>query len=103
MKKLNCWEFMKCGKGPSGNGNGKCAVCPVAANSLADGANGGINGGRICWIIAEAYSNGEVKCSKLHRDSSCFSCRFRYRVMLEEGLLNVCKATGSFLAMSDSG
>ena len=99
MGKLNCWEFMKCGKGPSGNG--KSDICPVAVKTEADMLNGGVNGGRICWIIADTCSNGGVKCSDLHRESSCFSCEFRYKVTAEEGLLNVCKATGTFLATSD--
>jgi hypothetical protein len=97
MIKYNCWEFMKCGKGPSENGNGKSSSCPVATKTLADGLNEGTNGGRICWVIAETYDNGEVKCSDLHRKDSCFQCEFRYKVTIEEGLLNICKATGKFL------
>ena len=97
MNKLNCWEFMKCGKGLSKNGNGKCNSCPVASETSGNALNGGINGGRICWIIAETCDNGEVQCSDLHRKDSCFQCEFRYKVMMEEGLLNVCKATGLLL------
>ena len=97
MKKLNCWEFMKCGKGPSMNGKGKCNSCPIANSTLADGLNGGINGGRICWIIAETCGNGKVQCSDFHRKNSCFSCEFRFKVTIEEGLLSICKATGQFL------
>ena len=100
MNKLNCWEFMKCGKGPSGNDKGKPNSCPIATESFANTLNGGINGGRICWIIAEACCNNEVKCSDFHRKASCFSCEFRYKVTMEEGLLNVCKATGKFLENS---
>ena len=77
MKKPNCWEFMRCGKGPSRDGKGKCNSCPVANNTSANGLNSGINGGRICWIIAESCDNGKVQ--------------------IEEGLLNICKATGQFL------
>jgi hypothetical protein len=99
MKKRNCWEFMKCGRGIGGDNND---VCPVAAEKLADGLNEGVNGGRLCWVIAEACCNNEVKCSELHRKSSCFSCEFRFKVNTEEGLLNVCKATGEFLAATDS-
>lgn len=91
---------MKCGRGPSDSGNGQSRVCPVAEKVLADGANGGANGGRICWIIAETCDDGAVQCSALHRKTSCFSCEFRYKVMAEEGLLNVCKATGFFLEVS---
>ncbi len=100
MKKINCWEFMKCGNGLSSNGNGKCGRCPVADQTMADGSNGGKNGGRICWIIAESCDEGEVKCSDVYRKSSCFSCEFRFKVMVEEGMLNVCNATGSYLELS---
>jgi hypothetical protein len=99
VKKLNCWEFMKCGKGPSGNGNSKAGICPVATETSANALNGGSNGGRICWIVSETCCNGKVKCSDLHRTSSCFSCEFRYKVTMEEGLLDVCKNTGSLLGI----
>lgn len=100
MNKPNCWEFMKCGKEPGGVNAGKSGACPVAKEALADGLNGGINGGRICWIIAEKYCTEEIKCSGLHRKSSCYSCEFRYKVTIEEGLLNVCQTTGVFLSNS---
>ena len=88
---------MKCGKGLSKTGKGKCNSCPVASETSGNALNGGINGGRICWIIAETCCNGDVSCSDLHRKDSCFSCEFRYKVTMEEGLLNVCKATGLLL------
>ncbi len=101
MSKFNCWEFKKCGKGPSGNGNSIPGTCPVANEIAANTLNGGINGGRICWIIAESRNDGEIKCSALHRTTSCFSCEFRYKVLMEEGLVNVCKDTGTLLKISD--
>ncbi len=98
MNKLNCWEFMKCGKVPGRDNKGKSGVCPVAAEASADGLNEGLGGGRLCWVVADVCCNGKVKCSDLHRETSCFSCQFRYKVIQEEGLINVCKATGEFLA-----
>ncbi|MBI4682587.1 MAG: hypothetical protein HY757_05750 [Nitrospirae bacterium] len=97
-KKYNCWEFMKCGKGP-GTGNTKqSGICPVVDNTAANGLNGGVNGGRMCWLIAETKCCGEVKHSNQNRSDPCFSCEFRYKVMAEEGLLEVCNTTGEFLA-----
>jgi hypothetical protein len=93
---------MKCGKGPSGNGNGKHRSCPISAETSANTLNGGVNGGRICWIIAENCRNSKVKCSELSRMDPCFSCEFRYKVFAEEGLLSVCRATASFLNHSPS-
>ena len=101
MKKNNCWEFMKCGKGPMGDNIDKSGVCPVADETSAHDLNKGVNGGRICWIIAEVCCNNKIQCSDLQRKSSCFSCEFRYKVTQEEGLINVCKATGEFLARHD--
>jgi hypothetical protein len=95
--KYNCWEFMKCGKGIGGAKTGEEGVCPVAAESVAHGLNGGINAGRICWVVAGNGLKGKVKCSDSHGEHHCFQCEFRYKVTMEEGLLNVCKATGALL------
>ena len=102
MNKTNCWDYMKCGKGPEGDKAERCGTCPIVNETLAHGLNGGINGGRICWIVVENTCIDEVKCSRLHRKSSCFSCEFRYKVMVEEGLLNVCKTTGVLLGSSNA-
>ena len=102
-KKLNCWEFMKCGKGTEPAHADKPNVCPVAAEASADGLNRGLNGGRICWVIAEERCKDKIKCSGLHHDSSCFSCEFRHKVMAEEGLIKVCKSTGVFLFWLEAG
>ena len=97
MKKYNCWEFMKCGKCPSKNGN-KSSICPVASETSANGLNGGIDGGRLCWVITADGCMDKVKCSDLHQGDFCYQCEFRYKVKNEEGLLNVCKSTGIFLS-----
>lgn len=99
-KKINCWDFMKCGKGPGGSRVEEAGICPIAEETMADGLNGGENGGRICWIIAENCCIEDVSCSEFHRKTSCFSCEFRYKVTMEEGLLNVCQTTGVLLASS---
>lgn len=92
---------MKCGRGPAGDKTHKSEVCPVANEGSAHDLNKGVNGGRICWIIAEVCCNNKIKCSDLQHNSSCYSCEFRYKVTQEEGLINVCKATGEFLARHD--
>jgi hypothetical protein len=93
---------MKCGKGPSDNGNGKSDICPIAFENSANGLNGGTNAGRICWIIANNGCKGKVKCSDLHRENSCFQCEFRYKVIMEEGLLKTCIATGILLSKHET-
>lgn len=100
MSKLNCWEFMKCGKEIGTDKNGKQDVCPIASEKSADGLNGGVNGGRICWVIADLCCEKSIQCSDKKRKDPCFSCEFRFKVMMEEGMLNVCKATGSLLQIA---
>lgn len=102
MDKLNCWEFMKCGKEPHGAHLKGSAPCPVAVESSAHGLNGGINGGRICWVINDILRQCDVNCSHVHHQSSCFSCEFRYKVTADEGLINVCRDTGSLLNRSEN-
>jgi hypothetical protein len=97
MNKLNCWEVMKCGKGPGGDNTDTLGICPVATEASANGLNGGINGGRICWVIATTSYNGKVKCYNSRQISSCFNCKFHNKVMTEEGLLNLCRTSGFFL------
>jgi hypothetical protein len=96
--KLNCWEFKKCGKEPGGAKLGEHDVCPAATEAAANTLNGGTNGGRICWIIAHSKYCGKVKCSDMQTENSCFQCEFRYKVMMEEGLINTCNATGILLS-----
>ncbi|KPJ99674.1 MAG: hypothetical protein AMK71_09365 [Nitrospira bacterium SG8_35_4] len=98
VKKYNCWEFMKCGREIGGTNASQSGVCPIAAELAANGLNGGVNAGRICWVVASNANNGKGKCSDLRREHRCFQCQFRYKVLMEEGLLNICKATGALLA-----
>jgi hypothetical protein len=92
---------MQCGREPDGKYAKKYGTCPVATKVVANGLNEGTNGGRICWVIAENGCKGKVKCSDRHRKYSCFQCEFRYKVIADEGLLNVCNATASFLENSN--
>jgi len=90
MSKLNCWEFNKCSNN-SINLNSDRNVCPVKREFIANGLNGGINGGRICWVIEENHC-------KIHKKADCLQCEFHYKVMAEEGLLNNCKEIGVYLS-----
>jgi hypothetical protein len=88
-EKLNCWDFKKCCKETDSRGNGN-NICQVKKEFYANGLNGGINGGRICWMIMDSL------CKKKNQ-TVCFQCEFHYKVMAEEGLLNHCNAIGIYL------
>lgn len=83
MKKLNCWEFMKCGRDPQGAQAAQWGVCPASTHSSTDGFNSGKNGGRICWSVAGTLcSTIQGKFAKTV--TSCLECEFYIRVMKEE-------------------
>jgi len=92
-EKLNCWDFKKCcEENESGDNN----ICQVKKERIAHGLNGGVNGGRICWVVMDNL------CKKKSQ-TACFQCEFHYKVMAEEGLLNTCNAIGTYLGNLESG
>jgi len=93
---------MKCGKEEHGEKLNGSGPCPVSVESSAHGLNGGVNGGRICWVITDILHQCDVSCSHVHHKSSCFSCEFRYKVTTEEGLIKVCRETGALLNKSQN-
>ncbi len=46
-KKINCWEFMKCGREPGGARASELGTCVAATDSSYGGINAGKNAGRI--------------------------------------------------------
>lgn len=97
MSKVNCWEFIKCGREKNGIKAKAVGICPVATESSAHGLNGGENGGRMCWVVSDVCCNSKIQCSDGRLKDTCFSCDFLNKVINDEGLLNVCNATGLFL------
>ena len=93
IDKLNCWDFRKCCDKSMSHHASKSIVCPVKKELKANGLNGGINGGRICWVIMDSHCKKKAQ-------SVCFQCEFRYKVMAEEGLLNNCNATGTVFGIA---
>ncbi|HMB45290.1 MAG TPA: hypothetical protein VKL21_05665 [Candidatus Methanoperedens sp.] len=84
-QKVNCWEFMNCGRELGGEKADKLGVCPVATDISADGLNRGKVGGRICWAISRK-SGGKRKEGKLAKKLLfCESCSFFKLVKEEEG------------------
>ncbi len=85
-RKMNCWEFVKCGRELGGKKAKELGVCPAATSPHADGLNGGINGGRICWAIVGIYSCHIGKASLSQRDVLCSDCAFYKKVLSEQGM-----------------
>ena len=88
-RKINCWEYRKCGREPKGDRVNELGVCPAAANNIADKVNGGVNGGRICWVIVGTYSFSRDKDFFPQRLFFCFDCKFHRKVISEEGIIKI--------------
>lgn len=85
MAKLNCWEFMKCGREAGGANAAAQGVCPAASEKALDGVHGGANSGRTCWVLAGTFCGGEVAGTAAKKIESCRTCDFFKRVLEEEG------------------
>lgn len=83
-RKVNCWEDRRCGRGPNGPLSDRLGLCPTAAETTCDGANGGTNGGRLCWaVVGGCEAPGRETPAQGGR--SCPACPFYLRVKYEEG------------------
>ena len=84
-EKLNCWEFMNCGRGPRGPKAKQLGVCPAALDGRLDKIHGGINSGRACWVVAGTFCGGTVQGSFARKQVACKRCDFYNKVHNEEG------------------
>lgn len=85
MEKLNCWEYKKCGRAPCGANVYEFGICPAVMEKKANGFNGGINAGRICWVIANTLCDGKIQRTVVEKLESCMECDFFKLVSKEEG------------------
>ena len=67
-KKINCWEYKKCGREAGGAHVHDLGVCPVTEEKRLDGAHEGVNAGRACWVVAGSLCKGEVQ-GRSHRNT----------------------------------
>lgn len=86
-RKMNCWTFMKCGRGPRGTRIKELGLCPAAACTSAEGLNGGARGGRMCWAIVGIYSLEKDNRRQSATGFRCYDCDFHRKVLVEEGLI----------------
>ena len=84
-KKLNCWEFKKCGREPGGAKVSELGVCPATEETKVDGTHGGKNAGRACWVVAGSMCGGKVQGTFAQKYGNCIKCDFFQEVKEEEG------------------
>jgi hypothetical protein len=63
-KKINCWEFKKCGKEKN---------CPAYSYH-----------GRICWYIAGTFCGGKVQGEYAKKIKDCRKCEFYIKLVLKK-------------------
>ena len=83
-KRLNCWEYKKCGYGPNGHKYTRM-VCPTVFETRLDGVHNGEQAGRACWVVAGTYCNGSVQGKFAQKYNTCMNCDFYQKVLAEEG------------------
>jgi hypothetical protein len=84
MKKLNCWEFMKCEREAGGANVEHLEVCPAFTDARLDGVHGGKNSGRACWVVAGTLCCDEPQGTFAQKQHRCEECDFYHKVREEE-------------------
>ena len=82
--KEKCWEVKRCGREKGGSRVEELGECPAARDRSLDGKNGGENGGRYCWRVAEPRGNKLIPhwCDE---ERNCLVCEFFRKVKRDEG------------------
>jgi len=83
-KKINCWEYKKCGRQPGGENVDKLGVCFAAMSKEYNGVHDGENGGRACWVVAGTLCGGKVQGTFASKIRNCVNCEFYKKVRSEE-------------------
>ena len=82
-RKLNCWEFKKCGRQPEGPHVKDMGLCPAATEESLDGTHEGVNAGRACWVVSGTFCKGQVQGAFAQKFRNCEACDF-YRLVKNE-------------------
>ena len=83
--KLNCWDYMNCGREVDGANVATRGICPAWSYWTFQGKNGGFRAGRYCWNVAGTFREGEPLCTHAAEFGSCTKCDFYRLVEKEEG------------------
>ena len=84
-RKLNCWEYKKCGRQPQGFHVRDLGLCPATVETGLDDVHEGTNGGRACWVVSGSLCGGKVQGSFASKLTGCMACDFYAAVKAEEG------------------
>ena len=82
--KVNCWEFMRCGREPGGARVAEVGVCPAAIEIPLNGVFQGVNAGRCCWAVAGTFCKDQPEGTFAKRFADCRECDFFKKVAEEE-------------------
>jgi len=85
LSKLNCWEFMNCGRQKGGRHAEDQGICSAATEDGAENIHSGCKGGRVCWTISGTMCGGKVQGSFASKIENCMECDFYNLVKTEEG------------------
>lgn len=84
-RKLNCWEYKKCGRQPQGARVKELGLCPATVETALDDAHDGTNAGRACWVVSGTLCSGAVQGTFAQKYKNCETCDFYQMVRKEEG------------------
>jgi hypothetical protein len=84
LRKLNCWEYKRCGRQPQGPRVKDMGLCPASTEESLDGAHDGVNAGRACWVVGGTFCQGEVQGTFGQKFKNCEACDFYQLVRNEE-------------------
>ena len=76
MGKLNCWNFMNCGRYPGGPKEHELGICPVTINTDMDGFLDGRAAGRACAYIEGSLCGGNIQGDYLSKKKHCEKCHY---------------------------
>jgi hypothetical protein len=85
MTKNNCWDHFQCGRQPGGEKAREIGICPAASQTILNGFNEGINGGRACWAIAGTLCKGKTQGTYAQKLGDCLRCEFYASVRQDQG------------------
>ena len=75
-RKINCWEFQKCGREPGGKNIDKYGVCFVPVSIEYNGINDAKNEGRFCWSLRESACENIMRKCRVNEIKECRRCTF---------------------------